>query len=92
MDKDTLPVFISPRAIAVARGLAITGRAADAVLVGNWLRAQARHGDRRESYYIDIAEGARLLRGMGLGEASELASGFATTMMMIGKRGTAASG
>jgi hypothetical protein len=88
MGKDTLPV-IAPRATAIARGLAITGRAADAVLVGNWLRAQAQHGDRRESYYIDIAEGTRLLRGIGLGEASELAGGFATTMMMIGKRGTA---
>jgi hypothetical protein len=91
MRKDA-PVFVAPRATAIARGLAITGRAADAVLVGNWLRAQARQGDRRESYYIDVAEGARLLRGIGLGEASELASGFATTMMVIGKRGMAASG
>jgi hypothetical protein len=91
MGKDALPV-IAPRATAIVRGLAITGRAADAVLVGNWLRAQALHGDRRESYYIDIAEGARLLRGIGLGEASELASGFATTMMVIGRRGMAASG
>jgi hypothetical protein len=92
MHKDTLPVFISPRATAIARGLVITGRTAKVVLVGNWLRAQARHGDRRESYYIDVAEGARLLRGIGLGEASELASGFARTMMTIGKRGMAASG
>jgi hypothetical protein len=87
MHKDTLPVFISPRAIAVARGLAITGRAADAVIMGDWLRAQARRGDRRECYYIPIADGARLLRGIGIGAASELASGFATAMMVIGKRG-----
>jgi hypothetical protein len=62
MRKDALPV-IAPRATAIARGLAATGRAAPAILVGNWLNAQARRGDRRESYYIDIAEGARLLRG-----------------------------
>jgi hypothetical protein len=85
--KDVPPAVISPRATAIARGLAVTGRADDAVLVGNWLRAQARRGDRRESYYIDIAEGVRLLRGIGLGEASELASSFATTMAVIGRRG-----
>jgi hypothetical protein len=84
---DVQQPVVSPRATAIARGLAVTGRADDAVLVGNWLRAQARRGDRRESYYIDVADGARLLRGIGLGEASELASGFATTMAVIGKRG-----
>jgi hypothetical protein len=87
MHKDTVPVFISARATAIARGLAVTGRAADAVIMGDWLRAQVQRGDRRESYYIPIADGARLLRGIGLGEASELASGFVTTMAVIGKQG-----
>jgi hypothetical protein len=53
---------------------------------GSWLKAQARRGDRRESYWIDVVEGT-LLRGVGLGEASELSSGFATTMAIIGRRG-----
>jgi hypothetical protein len=63
MHKDV--AIISPRAMAIARGLAVTGPAGEAVVVGNWLKAQARRGDRRESCYIDIAAGARLLRGIG---------------------------
>jgi len=42
--------------------------------------------DRRESLLGDIAEGTRLLRGIGLSETSELASSFATTTLIIGKR------
>jgi hypothetical protein len=83
MTKDT--VFISPRATAIAKGLAVTGPAGDAVVIGNWLKAQARRGNRSEFYFIDIAEGAWLLRGTGLSEASELTSGFATAA--IGRHG-----
>jgi hypothetical protein len=78
--------FVAPRASHIVRGLVITRRAADAVVVGYWLKAQAQRGNRRESYWIDIAEGARLLRGIGLGQASELAGGFAETMAAIGRR------
>jgi hypothetical protein len=87
MTKDT--VFVSPRATAIAKGLAVTGRAGEAVVVGSWLKAQARRGNRYESYFVDIAEGRRLLRGLGLGEATELTPEFATTMAIIGKRGMA---
>jgi hypothetical protein len=31
--------------------------------MGDWLRAQSRQGDRRESYFILIGGGARLPRG-----------------------------
>jgi hypothetical protein len=53
------PIPISPRARAILKGLVRTGRAGGFVVVGNWIKAQARGGDRRESYWIDIVEGAR---------------------------------
>jgi len=36
-----------------------------------------------------VAEGTRLLRGLDLSTADEIASGFATMMAVIGKRRTA---
>jgi hypothetical protein len=59
------PLFVSPRATAIAKGLAITGRAGEAVVVGAWLKAQARRGNRSEFYFVHIADGTRLLRGTG---------------------------
>jgi hypothetical protein len=73
--------------MAIARGLAVTGRAAPAILVGNWLKARARRGDRRENYYIPISDGAMLLRGLMPDLATELSPKFAATMEIIGKRG-----
>ena len=34
-------------------------------VMGNWLRAQSRQGDRRESYFIPIGDGARLREAAG---------------------------
>jgi hypothetical protein len=47
-------------------------------------------GDRSENYFVNIVKGT-LLRGIALSEPTELASGFATTMAVIGKRGMAAT-
>ena len=80
-------VFISPRAAAIAKGLASTGRAGEAVVVGDWLRAPARRGDRREHYFISIGDSGRLLRGTGLSEATELQPEFASLMAVIARRG-----
>ena len=43
-------------------------QAGEAVVVGAWLRAQARRGNRYESYFIDIADGTRLLRELAKDE------------------------
>jgi hypothetical protein len=75
------PIYIWPRAIAIARGLARSARADRAVIVGNWLRAKARRGNE---FYFLSANGTRLLRGLSLSEATELTPGFAQAMAKRG--------
>jgi hypothetical protein len=72
---------ISPRARAILKGLVRAGRVAGFVVVGNWIKAKARRGN--EFYWIDANKGT-LRRGIGLGEATELSAGFATTMAKLG--------
>jgi hypothetical protein len=79
---DLPPVYIAPRARAIAKGLVRSGRASEVVVLGTWLRAKARRG--QESYFIDIAHGTHLLRGLSLTEASELSDGFAQAMVKRG--------
>lgn len=66
------------RSEAIVRGLVVTGRAAEAVADGDWLKAQARRSRRVLLDLGDCRWPAQ--RGVDVSSASELGRAFASAM------------
>jgi hypothetical protein len=78
---------LSRRAIAIAKGLRISGRARAPRsdderddLGARWLRLNGRHGN----FYFVSADGTELLRGEDFASAEPLQAGFLDRMASIG--------